>query len=317
MASGIDRDMQDVFRRRRRIALGVIVGFLVLFIWAVSSIGGDSSGDETKGPPELPRGGRVLFPHNRIVAYYGAPQNEELGVLGIGTPEQATRKLLARARTYNRPGRPALPALELIAVIAHAAPGKDGLHRERQTAAVINRYLQVARRAKALLILDIQPGQANFLDEARALEPYLRQPDVALALDPEWSMPPGVVPGQEIGSTDAETVNQVAEYLARLVRTYDLPQKLLLVHQFTEAMVTEDEKIVTPRQVALVSNIDGFGTPEVKIGVYKQLTTALKAPGIEAGDHIGVKLFFKEDERLLSPQGVLALKPQPDVVVYE
>jgi hypothetical protein len=315
MASRIDRDMQSIFRRRRRIALGVAAGLLVLLLWAVSSLGGDSSGEEAKGPPELPRGGRVVFPDNRVVAYYGAPQNDELGVLGIGTPEQAGRKLLARARTYNRPGRPALPAFELIAVIAHAAPGKDGLHRERQTNAVIQRYLQVARRARALMILDIQPGQANFLDEARALEPYLKQPDVALALDPEWSMPPGVVPGQEIGSTDAETVNQVSEYLARLVRTYNLPQKLLIVHQFTEAMVTDDEQIVTPPQIALVSNIDGFGTPELKIGVYKQLTTALA--GTDAGKHIGVKLFFEEDERLLSPGAVLALRPQPDVVVYE
>jgi hypothetical protein len=310
-----NEEMKKVFQRRRRTALGVVGGVVVL-IWALASLGGGGDAKD-KGPPELPRGGRVLFPHNRVVAYYGAPQNEELGVLGIGTPEQAAKKLLARAPSYDRPSRPVLPAFELIAVIAHSSPGKDGLYRERQTGAVIRRYLQTARRAKALLLLDIQPGHANFLDEARALEPYLRQPDVGLALDPEWSMPAGVVPGQAIGSTDAETVNQVAEYLARLVRTHDLPQKLLLVHQFTEAMVTEDEQIVAPPEIALVSNIDGFGTPELKVGVFKQLTTPLIAPGVDAGKHIGVKLFFKEDERLLSPAAVLALRPQPEVVVYE
>ena len=308
-------EMQRVFQRRRRIALAAVAG-LILLIWALASLGGDGGAKE-EGPPELPRGGRVLLPNHRIVAYYGAPQNEELGILGIGSPETAARKLLARAPAFNRPRRPALPAFELITVIAHASPGEDGLYRERQSDAVIRRYLRAARRAKALLILDIQPGHANFLDEARALEPYLRQPDVGLALDPEWSMPEGVVPGQAIGSTDAETVNQVSEYLARLVRTYDLPQKLLLVHQFTEAMVTDEEQIVAPPQVALVSNIDGFGTPELKVGVYKQLTTALSAPGVDAGEHIGLKLFFKEDERLLSPKSVLALRPRPDVVVYE
>jgi hypothetical protein len=308
-------DMQRVFRRRRRTALAV-AGGLVLLIWALSSLGG-SSGGKAEGPPELPRGGRVIFPHYRVVAYYGAPQNDELGILGIGTPDQAGRKLLARAPSFDQPRRPTLPAFELIAVIAHASPGQDGLYRERQTDAVIRRYLQAARRAKALLILDIQPGHANFLDEARALEPYLKLPDVGLALDPEWSMPSGVVPGQAIGSTDAETVNQVAEYLARLVRTYDLPQKLLIVHQFTEAMVNDDEQIVAPRGVALVSNMDGFGTPELKVGVYKQLTTPLLASGADAGKHIGVKLFFREDERLLSPRSVLALRPRPDVIVYE
>jgi hypothetical protein len=89
------------------------------------------------------------------------------------------------------------------------------------------------------------------------------------------------------------------------------------VHQFTEAMVTDDEKITGAPQVALVSNIDGFGTPDVKVGVYKQLTTSLTAPGVAAGQHIGMKLFFKEDEQLLSPRSVLSLHPRPDVIVYE
>jgi hypothetical protein len=309
--------MDRVFQRRRRTALAIAGAALLLLVWWIASLGGGGGADGKQGPPQLPRGGRVIFPGHRVVAYYGAPQNQELGVLGIGTPEEAARKLLAQARLYNRPGRPVQPAFELIATIAHAAPGKDGLHRERQTDAVIRRYLRTARQAKALMILDIQPGQADLFDEVTALEPYLRLPDVGLALDPEWSLPEGVVPGQAIGSTDATTVNQVSEYLARIVRIHDLPQKLLLVHQFTEGMVTNDKAIVARPEIALVSNIDGFGTPEVKIGVYKQLTTALTAPGIDAGQHIGVKLFFHEDERLLSPKSVLSLQPRPDVVVYE
>jgi hypothetical protein len=311
-------DMEHVFRRRRRVALGVLAGFFLLLVWLVASPGGGGGGgDGARESPQLPRAGRLLFPGHRIVAYYGAPQNEELGVLGIGTPEQAAQKLLARAGSYARPRHPVLPAFELIATIAHAAPGRDGLHRERQSDAVITRYLRAARRAHALMILDIQPGQASFIDEVEALEPYLRQPDVGLALDPEWSMPAGVVPGQAIGSTDAATVNDVSEYLSRIVRMHDLPQKLLLVHQFTEGMVTDDEQIVPRPGVALVSNIDGFGAPDIKIGVYKQLTSALQAPGIHAGEHIGVKLFFKEDESLLAPRSVLSLRPRPDVVVYE
>ena len=58
---------------------------------------------------------------------------------------------------------------------------------------------------------------------------------MGLALDPEWNVPAGVQPGSVIGSTDAATVNQVADYLPRLVRARkDLPQKVLIVHQFTE-----------------------------------------------------------------------------------
>ena len=82
-----------------------------------------------------------------------------------------------------------LPALELISTLAQSAPGDDGLHRLRQESATIRRHLRAARAIKGLLVLDIQPGQADFVEEVRALEPYLSQPDVGLALDPEWSVP--------------------------------------------------------------------------------------------------------------------------------
>ena len=173
------------------------------------------------------------------------------------------------------------------------------------------------RRIKAILILDIQPGQASFLDEARALEPYLRQPDVSLALDPEWSVPDGVAPGQQIGSTDADTVNQVSAYLSLLVQANDLPQKLLLVHQFTTGMVKDRTHIAERHGLAIVSNVDGFGTPAEKSGVYAQLTAPSVLPGGLAGSFTGFKLFFHEDTDLMSPAKALALSPAPDVIVYE
>jgi hypothetical protein len=313
---------ERVFRRRRRVALAVAGVAVLLLVWGISAIGGSGSGGDKRAAPELPRGGRIVLPRQRIVAYYGAPQDPELGVLGIGTPEQATRKLLARAREYSRPGRPVLPALELITTLAHSAPGTDRLHRERQSDAVIRRYLGAARRARALLILDVQPGRANFIDEVIALQPYLAQPDVGLALDAEWSVPEGTVPGEVIGSTDAATVNRVSYYLARLVRQHRLPQKVLLLHQFTEGMIKDDQqKVLTRSGLAIVSNVDGFGTPEVKVGVYRQLVNSAPSPGAgrlsTSRQFNGLKLFFEEDTNLMSPASVLALRPPPDVVVYE
>jgi hypothetical protein len=318
--TGSGPDRERLFRRRRRTALGGLLALAVILVWAVSSIGGggDDGAATADKPPELPRGGRIILPRYRLVTYYGAPQNDELGVLGIGKPEQAAGKLLEQSRAYAGRGRPpVLPAFELIAVLAHAAPGEDGMHRERQSAAVIRAYLAAVRRIKGILILDIQPGRANFLDEVRALEPYLRQPDVSLALDPEWSVPDGVVPGQQIGSTDAATINEVSSYLSLLVQTNDLPQKLLLVHQFTEGMVENRREIAARPGVAVVSNIDGFGTPAAKANVYKQLTTDAELPGGTGGAYTGFKLFYKEDTDLMGASEVLALRPQPVVVVYE
>jgi hypothetical protein len=309
--------MQEVYRRRRRTALGLMVGLLFLLVVVTNPFGGGGDDTATAEPSELPRGGRVVLPHNRVVAFYGAPQNEELGVLGIGTPDRAARKLLKQAKAYERPGRPVLPALELIATIAHEAPGADGMHRERQRTEVIRRYLAAARKIKGILILDIQPGRADFVEEARALEPFLSQPDVGLALDPEWSVPEGVAPGAQIGSTDATTVNDVSFYLSLLVQRRNLPQKLLIVHQFTEDMVTDRARIVPRPGLAIVSNVDGFGTAELKKGVFERLTAPDALPSAPAASHIGFKLFYREDTGLMAPKQVLALRPRPDVVVYE
>jgi hypothetical protein len=233
-------------RRRRRVALVAVLALaalvVVVVVGAGSLFGGGESDTEAEEkaeaePPKLPRGGRSLFPEQRVVAFYGAPQARELGTLGIGTPQQAARRLERQARAYVRPGRPVLPAFELISTIVQSDPGDDGDHAARQESQLISRYLRAARRHKLLLILDIQPGYAPFIEEVRALRRYLREPDVSVALDPEWSMEPPTLPGQEIGSTDAATINEVSSYLSKIVRRYRLPEKLLVVHRFTDEMI--------------------------------------------------------------------------------
>jgi hypothetical protein len=173
-----------------------------------------------------------------------------------------------------------------------------------------------------LLILDVQPGQADFLEEVRLLGRWLIEPDVELALDPEWSLPAGHVPGQEIGSTDAATINQISYYLARIRKLRNLPQKVLIVHQFTETMITGREDLVDRPGVAIVYNVDGFGTAELKKNVYDQLAYQSGAGAVArrpagGGRFNGFKLFYNEDTGLMSPAQALGLKPAPDVVVYE
>jgi hypothetical protein len=312
-----------MYRRRRRTALAVAAGALLLLIWAISSSGGGGGASADKPrPPELPRGGRIVLPRYRLVAYYGAPQHIELGALGIGTPDEAARKLEAQAAPYERPDRPVLPVFELIATVAQADAGTDGLFRLRQTPQVIQRYLDAVRRIKGLLILDVQPGQSTFMKEVELLEPWLSQPDVGLALDPEWNVPAGQVPGKVIGSTDAATVNQVSDWLAQLRARKNLPQKVLIVHQFTEGMVKDRDKVLDRTGVAIVHNIDGFGTADVKKNVYVQLVYnrgAGVAPSTlpASGRFNGFKLFYKEDTGMMKPEQALGLRPAPDVIVYE
>ena len=306
-----------MYRRRQATALAVVVGVVVLLAVALAAGGGEDEGTRAAGnandappPAELPRGGRTIFPDHRVVAFYGAPQDDELGILGIGTPRQMARKLERVTKQYARKTRPAIPAMELIAVIAANAPGEDGMWRNRQEPAIIDRYLRAARRAKALLVLDIQPGHSDFLVEARLLEKWLREPDVGLALDPEWHTP-GVAPGSEIGSVTSQQVNAVSAWLANIVREEDLPEKLFVIHQFTSDMIVDKERVKQRPGLAITMNVDGFGDRPNKISKYEQFTSEA------VRFHDGFKLFYKEDVNLMTPGAVLDLRPPPDLVVYE
>ena len=305
---------QHVYWRRR---LTVVAGLIAVVAAAALLLG---NGGEPKpvaapavrepAPVELPRGGRSVLPEHRVVAYYGAPQSAELGALGIGTPDAAARRLARQAKPYERRRRPVLPALELITVIANADAGQDGMYRTRQDDRVIRRYLRAARRAKALLLLDIQPGRSDFFTETRRLRRWLKEPDVGLALDPEWRVTDGEVPGQVIGSVGSREVNATSAWLDQLVAERDLPQKLLVIHQFTDDMV--DETALKPREgLDIVLNADGFGGRAVKRAKYHAFTR--QSPGF----HQGFKLFYEEDEDLMGPSLVMLLNPRPDFLVYE
>lgn len=306
-----------VFRRRRLVALAVLLAVAAAVV-ALLLRGGDEepapkkpAPEPAEKPVELPRGGRRLLPDQRIVAFYGAPQAHELGELGIGSPASAARRLERQAKPYARPGRPVLPAMELIAVVAAAHPEEDGRYNTRQDDSVIRRYLRAARRAKALLVLDIQPGRSDFLTEATRLEKWLREPDVGLALDPEWRMGPDEVPGKVIGSVEAREVNAVSAWLSRLVVRNRLPEKLFLIHQFTDDMV-DDTRLQERAGLAMVLNADGFGTRELKRVKYHAFTSSPRR-----FFHTGFKLFYREDTDLMQPRHVLRLRPPPDVVIYE
>jgi hypothetical protein len=311
----------SVYRRRRTIAVLLAVAVLAFALLLVRGIGGEdgkSGGDRasaqatpTPKPPELPGGGRRLLPDRRIVAFYGAPQAAELGQLGIGTPASAARKLAKQARPYQRKSRPVLPAMELITVVAAAHPGEGGRYNTRQQPKIINRYLRAARKAKALLILDIQPGRSDFFTETVRLKRWLKEPDVSLAIDPEWRMGPGQVPGQVIGSVQAREVNATSAWLAKLVKQRNLPEKLFLIHQFTDDMV-DDTRLQARPGLAMVLNADGFGGQSIKKAKYHAFTRSPRD-----FFHEGFKLFYREDSDLMTPRQVLRLRPPPDVVIYE
>lgn len=301
-------------RRRNALAVLAAVAFLAGVIAGAGGDDGASSGGSTaeadqKPPTTLPGGGRQIIPGRHVVALYGAPQDAELGALGIGSPDAAARRLQRQTRAYRSRSTRELPAMELIATVANRDAGDDGKYRTRQSNAVIARYLRAARKIDAILLLDIQPGRADFLTEAKALRSWLAKPDVSLALDPEWRMQEGQIPGQAIGSVGSQEVNSVARWLSGEVRRGRLPQKLLVIHQFTRNMVRGRDRLERPPGVMPVLNVDGFGDQAQKQAKYRELAQP-RLPN-------GFKLFYKEDRGLMSPRSVEALRPRPQFVVYE
>jgi len=315
-----------VQRQRRLAALAALLlagGALTTIAVGVGGGGDGSAGAGNSGgkdaakaakpapPPELPRGGRRLFPDFRVVAFYGSPRDPELGELGVGSLRRSIKRLEKQSRGYNRKTRPALPCLELISTVATAAPGPGGAYRDHLPAKEIDRHLREARRAKALLLLDVQPGMTSFVTETKRLAKWLKEPDVGLALDPEWRLAPGQLPGKVIGSVSAQEVNQTTAYLAKIVKDNKLPEKLLLVHQFTNDMVKNKELVRKRPGLATVFNVDGFGTQAAKLSKYRGFTSETTR------FRNGLKLFYKEDVGIFSPKQVMRLTPRPDIVIYE
>jgi hypothetical protein len=287
-----------------------VIGAAGALALAWGSAGG-AAAQEPPAKPELPRGGTKIFPKHRVVAFAGTPGIPELGALGDGPLENAVRRLRRQARIYHRPGRPILPALDLIATICSSTPGDDGKFRYRRPMRFVEQHLAAARAARALLLIHIQPGRSTFMDELRPYRRFLSEPDVGVALDPEWRMGPGQRPGKVIGSADADEIDAVAAYLARIVKNEGLPQKLLVAHQFTANMIRRRSRLRQRPGVALTISIDGVGSRGMKENTYHQLA--------RSGDGLydGFKLFYEEDGRVMTPPQVLALRPQPDLVIYE
>lgn len=261
-------------------------------------------------PPELPGGGREIFPARRVVAYYGNATTAVLGVLGETSPTEAAARVRLAGAPFAQPDRPVLGAFELIVSVAQASPGGGGDYSEPTDPALIRPWLDAARANDMLLLLDVQPGRASFVDEVKRYERFLREPDVGLALDAEWRMGPDEVPGKQIGQVSAAEVNEVSAWLALITAGENLPEKLFVLHQFTLGMIPDRGAILDRPGLATVIHVDGFGSQEDKLEKYGILHA--QAPFAN-----GFKLFYDEDINILSPPQVLALEPSPDLITYQ
>jgi hypothetical protein len=263
---------------------------------------------------QLPGGGQLLFPSHRLVAMYGSPGTPALGALG----EQGLTASIARIRRLAEPYRTlgrghVIPAFEILATVAQGSAGRNGLYSYESSVASLRPWVKRAVKDGLYVILDLQPGRANLLAQAKLYAPLLRLPDVGLALDPEWKLQPGQLPLQQIGSVNISEVNSVVTWLAALTARYHLPQKLLVIHQFRLASIQDESSLDTRHQdLAIVIHMDGQGTPAAKVQTWDAIVAA--AP---RGVFFGWKNFFVKDHPMMDPQATMDRHPQPVMISYQ
>lgn len=212
--------------------------------------------------PLLPHDRVLVFDDTMLVAHYGSQKYPELGLLGEKPPAEAIDDIQARAKEYATiVDHDVEAAMELIVTVASGDPNNTKASQELRLTDQ-RAWVEPAGAAGVHVILDLQPGHVDFLTQAKIYERLLVLPHVSLALDPEWRLKPGQKHLEQIGSVDVEEVNAVADWLADLVRRKNLPQKALVIHQFTDSMIRHREKLnVSHDELAVVIHADGHGTP--------------------------------------------------------
>ena len=264
-----------------------------------------------------PNGG-ALLPFNRIVAYYGNFYSTGMGVLGQYPPDVMLQKLASTTAQWRAadPSTPVIPAIHYIVVTAQGSAGADGMYRAEMPDSQVDKALALAAQIHGLVFLDFQVGLSTVQKELPQYAKYYALPNVEVGVDPEFSMKDGAKPGSEIGTLDASDINWVANYLASIVRANNIPPKILVVHRFTEEMVTHVSRIKPLPEVQIVMDMDGWGSQAKKIGTYTNIVAA------EPIQFTGFKLFYKNDllppsTGMLTPAQVLSLTPAPVYIQYQ
>jgi hypothetical protein len=271
----------------------------------------DSARWPVKAPPPPPGS---IIPEHRIVAFYGNPLSKRMGILGEVEPEEMLARLEKVATDWAAAdsGQKVLPALHLIATVAQSYPGPGRKYRLQMPDSLIERVADWAEERGWLLFLDIQVGVSTVQDEIKVLIPYLKRPYAHLALDPEFAMKDGKVPGTDwMGRMDASEVNHAIGVLAKIVEDHQLPPKVLVVHRFTRNMLTNASQIRLDPRVQVVIDMDGWGPPGSKMGAYRWFVVRHPV------QYTGFKLFYKNDKPLMTPEQVLELYPKPMYIQYQ
>ena len=253
------------------------------------------------------------FPGHLMVGLYGTPGGRGLGILGRADVNRTISATLFRAAAYQAalPDVRVIPAFHMVTTIADDYPGEDGTYSHRVSTSTLQLWIDTAQANGVWSVLDLQPGHGAIADELAYVEPYLREPTVHLALDPEFVMSDTThIPGTDLGHITGAQLNEVQAWLNEIAAQTG-ERKLFIVHQFNDRMMSGKDALIDYPYVDLIWDADGFGPPSPKIDDYRQYAAE---PGFEHG---AIKIFYQYDLPLMTPAQVLGLEPRPVFVIYQ
>lgn len=276
----------------------------------------------TTGTTPPPAGGSeegAILPTYRVISYYGHPNSDQMGILGEFSKEEVLRQLQEQGAAYEAadPAHPVKLAFELIATVAQNWPADNGTYTAYTGDEIIQEFVDFTAANGLLLILDLQIGWDTIPNQIEQIRKWLEYPHVHLALDPEFSTAANEivgtdrVPGEFIGEADGNDIQAGVQIISEMTQSLGLPPKMLILHQFESEMIYNKSAISSLPGVDIVLDMDGFGSPDAKIANYGHFVTD------ELIEYGGIKLFYRQDDPLLTPADIVVLDPPALVVIYQ
>lgn len=253
-----------------------------------------------------------------IVAYYGRPGVKSLGVLGQHSLEEIIPMIKAKANEYKKASGNlnVVPGFDIIYDLAAADPGRDKDYIIPLSSKKLMPYIEAANKHGFAVFIDLQLGEKTPVQAVQPVLKYLKYKNVHLAIDPEFEVHGlGIRPGKIIGHVTGKEVNQVQEAMTNYMKKHNIQEeKILLVHMFRHSMLKNKKDLKTYDKIDLVFNLDGHGSPRLKVDIYNGIYTHRVANEVAGG----FKLFFGEDKpRLMTPEEVLGMNTVSGVKVKD
>ena len=252
--------------------------------------------------------------NNDVFALYGKPNAYTMGIIGQYSLENIEPVMDKFIKLYDEANkeRGIIPAFYLI--YGTCWPGGEiGILSN----SVTRKYIEFAAERGWYVYLDHQIGKYTVEQAMNKILPFLKYPNVHLALDPEWHT---TKPMEVIGSVTADEINKAQEMMDKYIKENNISgRRMLVIHQFNAIMIKNRQNVKTAfDRVQLIHCADGFGAPNLKKESYAFNAFAKNIP------LKSFKLFLKPtvqgagyDWPLMKPEEVFALNPRPYLIMYQ